>query len=87
MNADRGSDNLELVLDPGTHPPSDALLREEHLKLEEPHYPLTVSFCSDCGLCQIRENVAEDELFCNDYPYYSSFIPRCCGTRRRRTCY
>jgi len=70
-----GSENLELVLDLGMHPPSDALLRDEHLKLEEPHYPLTVCFCSDCSLCQIRENVAEDELFCNDYPYFSSFIP------------
>jgi len=70
-----GSDKLELVLDLGTHPPSDALLRDEHLKLEEPHYPLTLSFCADCGLCQIRENVAADELFCNDYPYFSSFIP------------
>ena len=70
-----GSENLELVLDLGMHPPSDALLRDEHLKLEEPHYPLTVSVCADCSLCQIRENVAADELFCNDYPYFSSFIP------------
>jgi SAM-dependent methyltransferase len=57
------------------HPPSDALLRDEQLALEEPHYPLTVAVCAGCGLMQIRENVEPDELFCNDYPYFSSFMP------------
>jgi hypothetical protein len=66
---------LEVVLDLGMHPPSDALLRDEHLALKEPHYPLTVAVCKGCGLMQIRENVEPDELFCNDYPYFSSFIP------------
>lgn len=70
-----GDPGLELVLDLGMHPPSDALLRDEHLALEEPHYPLTVAVCRGCGLMQIRENVEPDELFCNDYPYFSSFMP------------
>ena len=70
-----GSPDLEVVLDLGMHPPSDALLRDEHLALEEPHYPLTVAVCAGCGLMQIRENVEPDELFCNDYPYFSSFMP------------
>jgi len=69
------SPDLELVLDLGLHPPSDALLRDEQLALEEPRYPLTAAVCSDCGLMQIRENVEPDELFCNDYPYFSSFMP------------
>ena len=29
--------DLEVILDLGMHPPSDALLRDEHLALEEPH--------------------------------------------------
>jgi len=70
-----GNSDLEVVLDLGMHPPSDALLRDEHLALEEPRYPLTVAVCAGCGLMQIRENVEPDELFCNDYPYFSSFIP------------
>jgi SAM-dependent methyltransferase len=70
-----GDSDLEVVLDLGMHPPSDALLRDEHLELEEPRYPLTVAVCGGCGLMQIRENVEPDELFCNDYPYFSSFIP------------
>ena len=70
-----GSPDLKVILDLGMHPPSDALLRDEHLDLEEPRYPLTVAVCEGCGLMQIRENVEPDELFCNDYPYFSSFIP------------
>lgn len=70
-----GNSDLEVVLDLGMHPPSDALLRDEHLALEEPRYPLTVAVCAGCGLMQIREDVEPDELFCNDYPYFSSFIP------------
>ena len=34
-----------------------------------------MAVCAGCGLCQIREDVEADELFCNDYPYFSSFIP------------
>ena len=70
-----GSPDLEVVLDLGMHPPSDALLRDEHLVLDEPHYPLTVAVCAGCGLMQIQQNVEPDELFCNDYPYFSSFMP------------
>jgi 2-polyprenyl-3-methyl-5-hydroxy-6-metoxy-1,4-benzoquinol methylase len=67
--------DLQLILDLGLHPPSDALLREEQLKLNEPCYPLSVAVCGGCGLMQIRENVEPDELFCEDYPYFSSFSP------------
>ena len=63
------------VLDLGEHPPSDALLREDQLALDEPVYPLTVAVCPACGLMQIRETVEADELFCREYPYFSSFSP------------
>jgi hypothetical protein len=63
------------VLDLGEHPPSDALLHEDQLTLDEPVYPLTVAVCPACGLMQIRETVEADELFCREYPYFSSFSP------------
>ena len=69
------SDRIETVLDLGSHALADGLLTEEDLMAEEPRFPLTVAVCADCGLMQIRENVDPEQLFCRDYPYYSSFIP------------
>lgn len=34
--------------------------------------PLTVVFCEDCSLVQIKETVAPEILFYSDYPYFSS---------------
>lgn len=68
-----GSEQLTSFLDLGITPLADGLLREEHLQLDEPAYPLEVAFCSHCGLMQILETVSAEKLFCDDYPYYSSF--------------
>ncbi len=38
----------------------------------EPTFPLEAAFCHNCGLVQILETVPPEELFCNNYPYYSS---------------
>jgi hypothetical protein len=38
-------------------------------------FPLNVAFCPHCSLVQLLETVAPEELFCQDYPYYSSFSP------------
>lgn len=57
----------------GRLPLADGLLREDQLKNPEPKYPLDVALCSQCALVQITETVPPEELFCNDYPYYSSF--------------
>ena len=67
------SANMESFLNLGVTPLADGLLREEHLKMHEPTYPLEVAFCNDCGLMQILETVSPEKLFCDDYPYYSSF--------------
>jgi hypothetical protein len=50
-------------------------LREEDLLEPEPRYPLTVALCAGCGLMQTLETVDSRELFCQEYPYYSSFSP------------
>ena len=57
----------------GSLPLADGLLRKDQLSLPESRYPLEVAFCSECALVQIMETVPPEELFCKDYPYYSSF--------------
>ncbi|MDH4118399.1 MAG: methyltransferase, partial [Acidimicrobiia bacterium] len=67
-----GSTDLSEVLDLGAMPLADALV-DPTAEGEEPHFPLSVWFCSDCTLVQIRESVPPEVLFGADYPYYSSF--------------
>jgi SAM-dependent methyltransferase len=67
-----GSSHLEIVLDLGMSPLADRLLTSEQLKAPEARYPLRLVFCHDCSLVQIDHTVAPEELFCNDYPYFSS---------------
>ena len=66
---------LEIFLDLGDTPLADRLLTSEQLEMSEPHYPLEVAFCPRCGLVQILKTVAPELLFCDDYPYFSSFSP------------
>ena len=39
----------------------------------EPRYPLDVAFCPDCALVQILEEVPPEQLFVDNYLYFSSF--------------
>ena len=59
----------------GQTPLADRLVTEEQLKQSDPHFPLEVAFCPNCSLVQILETVSPEILFCEDYPYYSSFSP------------
>jgi len=68
-----GGASMSVFLDLGTTPLADRLLTEEQLKEPEPSFPLQVAFCEDCALVQILETVDPNLLFCDDYPYYSSF--------------
>ena len=65
--------NLVDILSLGEMPLADALVTEDRLAGPEDAYPLTVTFCEDCSLVQIRETVPPSTLFGEDYPYYSSF--------------
>ena len=67
-----GSGRLEVVLDLGVSALADRLLTADQLARPEPRYPLALAFCHDCGLAQIDHTVDPAELFCNDYPYFSS---------------
>lgn len=81
MNASRTtcrichSSDIKSVLSLGTTPLADGLRRQEQLSQPEPVFPLNVAFCERCSLVQLLETVPPDLLFCQDYPYYSSFSP------------
>ncbi len=66
---------LKVFLDLGRTPLADRLLTKEQLNQPEPVSPLEVAFCPNCGLVQILETVKPEVLFCDNYPYYSSFSP------------
>jgi SAM-dependent methyltransferase len=70
-----GSARLQVVLDLGDHPVSNALLTRDPLRQEEKRYPLAVLFCTDCALLQVGETIPPDALYQRDYPYYSSSSP------------
>lgn len=67
-----GSARIEKVLDLGNTALADRLVSPAQLSGPEATYPLRLVFCVDCGLLQIDHTVEPEELFCNDYPYFSS---------------
>lgn len=71
-----GETKLENVLDFGMMPLADRLVPLGPADTAEPKYPLAVVCCPNCGLMQLTHAVPPAELFCEDYPYYSSFSPR-----------
>jgi SAM-dependent methyltransferase len=68
-----GSTDLEEVLFLGETPLADRLVSRDQLDRPDPTASLTLMFCQGCSLVQIRETVPPEILFCNDYPYFSSF--------------
>ena len=67
------SHECELIIDMGTAPPSNAFLADEKLNCVEPYYPLKIYVCIKCWLVQIEDFFTSDELFVEDYPYFSSY--------------
>ena len=74
MNCRHCDKELEnTFIDLGSSPPSNAYLTKESLSLPEKRYPLKVLVCSNCWLVQTDDFVMVDEMFSNDYAYYSSY--------------
>lgn len=69
-----GARGLTSVLDYGEMPLANALPRSPEAAMSEKVYPLTLAFCHECSLIQIRETVSPEVLF-SDYPYFSSNSP------------
>ncbi len=67
-----GHTDLQPVLDLGETPLADALISEDRLDEPEIIAPLTLHFCPNCALLQIKETVKPEILFQRDYPYFSS---------------
>jgi hypothetical protein len=60
------------VLDLGTAPPSNRLVKKEALDASEVFFPLGLFRCAHCGLVQTNPIVRDQDLFDDDYPYFSS---------------
>ncbi len=70
-----GSPNLETIIAFGETPLADRLLRADQLDEPDLKAPLTLVFCPDSSLAQIRETVNPEILFYAEYPYFSSVSP------------
>jgi len=68
--------NAELklpLIDLGSAPPSNAYLTEQTLHTPEKWFPLRVLVCQSCWLVQTEDFAQAEELFDEDYAYFSSF--------------
>ena len=59
-------------LDLGFSPPSNAYLNAADLNAPEVYYPLRLFVCTACWLVQTQDFARADELFRDDYAYFSS---------------
>lgn len=62
----------EKFIDLGYAPPSNAYLREENLCEPEIYFPLRVMICSNCWLAQTEDFATGEDVFKEDYAYFSS---------------
>jgi len=60
-------------IDLGSAPPSNAYLSEETMREPEKWYPLKVLVCNNCWLVQTEDFIGSDEMFSEDYAYFSSY--------------
>lgn len=57
----------------GLHPLSNAFVKKEQAQQGEMFYPLEVFACKNCWLVQLSEPASREEIFTEDYVYFSSF--------------
>lgn len=62
-----------LFIDLGTSPPSNSYVTAEKIQAAEVYYPLRVLICDECWLMQTEDYAQADEMFSEDYAYFSSF--------------
>jgi len=77
------SDALRPFLSLGETPLADALIPASRLSEPEPRFPLEVAFCPECSLVQVLEEVPPQQLFVDNYLYFSSFSPALLDHARR----
>lgn len=64
---------IDVFLDLGTAPPSNAFLSVEALQTPETWFPLKLYTCAECHLVQVDEMQHHEQLFAPDYAYFSSY--------------
>ena len=67
-----GAHLQHVFLDLGAAPPSNAYLSSAQLDREEYCFPLKVFVCETCWLVQLQDYTKANELFTEDYAYFSS---------------
>ena len=68
-----GTELVLPLIDLGSAPPSNAYLTKQTLKVPEKWFPLKVLVCNQCWLVQTEDYAGAEELFDEDYAYFSSF--------------
>ena len=68
-----GSGGLQRFLSLGSTPLADALVPGDQPDFDDPRFPLDVAFCPACSLVQILEMPPPEQLFVDNYLYFSSF--------------
>lgn len=66
-------EGLKPILDLGKMPRSDGLIDDAGLARRESLVPLRLGYCPECSLVQLLETRPPEEMFGDDYPYFSSF--------------
>jgi SAM-dependent methyltransferase len=61
------------VIDLGMSPLCQKHVKPEHANDMEKFYPLHAFICSNCWLMQLEEFATPDEIFADDYAYFSSY--------------
>jgi SAM-dependent methyltransferase len=61
-----------VFLDLGFAPPSNAYLEEKRLAAPEVYFPLRLFVCETCWLVQTDDHAGREQLFSDDYAYFSS---------------
>lgn len=61
-----------IFLDLGFSPPSNAYIGSRNNNTPEIYYPLKIMVCNNCWLVQTEDYARFDELFSNNYAYFSS---------------
>lgn len=74
MDCRHCKEQLETVfVDLDSSPPSNAYVKD--VTVAEASFPLRVLVCTNCWLVQTEDYAAADELFEEDYAYFSSYSP------------
>jgi hypothetical protein len=68
-----GKELSYVFADLGNAPPSNSFLKQEQLNEPEVFYPLKLFVCDRCFLVQVDEYKKSDEIFNNEYAYFSSY--------------